>query len=138
MKIEINIEKKHLFVFIALSVLIIGIFFVIAYGGNNPSVVGHSIGELNLSPIYVVNDKVGIGTSNPQAKLDVEGDINVKGDISIPGLKRNDCYWTNWGCGEIICNESLFVAGVNFSKYRSRGCDNSFDEPYRRLFCCKL
>ncbi len=43
MKIEINIRKTHLILILTFLFLAT---FVIAYGGNQPTVVGHSIGEI--------------------------------------------------------------------------------------------
>jgi len=49
MEIKINIEKRHFFV-LAGSVLILWILvFVIAFGTNNPSNFGHSVGEIDWS-----------------------------------------------------------------------------------------
>jgi hypothetical protein len=46
LQVIINIEKKHL-TFLVLFVMIIGFTgFAIAYGGNNPPVLGHTFGEM--------------------------------------------------------------------------------------------
>ena len=41
-----NIEKRYACIIIGLLVLAVGIFAVNAYGGSQPSVVGHSAGEI--------------------------------------------------------------------------------------------
>jgi hypothetical protein len=54
MKLEINIEKKHLLVFMAfitaITAINTAINLVIAYGGTQPSVVGHSWSEIGDFP----------------------------------------------------------------------------------------
>lgn len=47
MRIELNIEKKYAFMIIALFSALTGMLVVYAYGGNTPTSVGHSIGELD-------------------------------------------------------------------------------------------
>ncbi len=44
---QINIEKKHLYFLVILSILTISISYAIAYGTSNPSIFGHSIGEID-------------------------------------------------------------------------------------------
>lgn len=53
MKIEINIKKTH---FILILTFLFLATFVIAYGGNQPAIVGHSIGELqDVAPNCLTN-----------------------------------------------------------------------------------
>jgi hypothetical protein len=74
MKIEMN--KNIIFLAIALILLGIGVY---AYGTSNPSNLGHSAGELDLSSGVngnaIFNDDVGIGTASPAEKLDVNGNV---------------------------------------------------------------
>jgi len=46
---QINIEKRHLFILLALVVFLAGVILVIGYGGSNPQVLGHSSGEINFT-----------------------------------------------------------------------------------------
>lgn len=46
MRITVNINKRYAYLIIGLLILTAGIFIVNAYGGNQPSVVGHSINEV--------------------------------------------------------------------------------------------
>ena len=46
MEIKVNIEKKHFWI---LTLLILGIGLVIAYGTNNPEVFGHSAEEIDVT-----------------------------------------------------------------------------------------
>jgi hypothetical protein len=49
MKIEVNINKTYFFVLLGVILIGFGFFFVFAYGGNNPQLVGHSAGEININ-----------------------------------------------------------------------------------------
>jgi hypothetical protein len=47
MVLEVKIEKKYVFIFLGLVLLIGGIFIATAYGTNNPPSFGHTPGELS-------------------------------------------------------------------------------------------
>lgn len=47
MALEVKIEKKYVFIFLGLILLIGGIFIATAYGTNNPPNFGHTPGELS-------------------------------------------------------------------------------------------
>lgn len=49
MRITVNINKKYAYVLIGLLILSAGIFIVNAFGGNQPSVAGHSVEEIDWS-----------------------------------------------------------------------------------------
>ncbi len=49
MKVVINIEKGRFYFIVGLLVLFGGMFAVSAFGGTEPSVIGHSAGEVDLS-----------------------------------------------------------------------------------------
>ena len=44
----------------------------------------------NIAPIYIKNDKVGIDIANPNAKLDVKGDMHVSTNVWIGATSRSD------------------------------------------------
>jgi len=44
--ININFQKKDLFLLSAIIVFLVGVGFVVAYGGNQPTVMGHSYNEI--------------------------------------------------------------------------------------------
>lgn len=48
MKIEVNIGKGHAIALGGILAIFTGIMFVVSYGGNQPSVMGHSWGEIEL------------------------------------------------------------------------------------------
>jgi hypothetical protein len=58
------------------------------------------VSDNNIS-IDIVNDRVGIGTSNPQFKLDVSGDINLTGTLNQNGSQFVASRWTS-GTGDDI------------------------------------
>ena len=84
MKVVINIEKRHVYLISSLLVLFAGMFAVNAFGGTEPSVMGHSEGELDLGPITLSGDNVGIGVASPTQKLDVSGNIKSSNSIMAP------------------------------------------------------
>lgn len=47
MKIELNIEKKHLYAIVAIIVLFIGVITVVAYTSDDPLYNGHTITEIS-------------------------------------------------------------------------------------------
>ena len=47
--LNLKVEKKHLYLFSAIIIFLVGVGVVIGYGGNQPSVHGHDLGELNLT-----------------------------------------------------------------------------------------
>jgi hypothetical protein len=44
------------------------------------------------------SQQVGIGTDNPQAKLDVNGSATFAGDVTCANLIANDVIMSNMGC----------------------------------------
>lgn len=88
MGLNINFSNKLAYTLIALAILALLAVGINSYSTNPdtgiPSVMGHSRGELNLTPIYInpANDYVGIGISSPATTLDVDGDLHVSQGIS--------------------------------------------------------
>ena len=168
LNIHINFTNRAIYTFVAFIILLIIGVTVYAFGTSTPSTFGHSAGELDLSAGVsgnaIFNDNVGIGTASPTEKLDVAGnikasgivcdsigcigsgglgagDVSISGDLDAPNLIRDSCSWSGWGCGSMVCSEGFFVAGINFNPTQSEGCwgfANDFDEPKRRIYCCKL
>ena len=48
MKLEVNIKKKYFFTILASVLILVAIIGTVAYGTNNPSVFGHSAGEVEI------------------------------------------------------------------------------------------
>ncbi len=107
----IKIEKRHVYVFVALVVLLIGIFVIRAYGSNIPSTFGHSAGEIDVT--------IGGQTKNLQQAIDNKniGNVVMVGDIPDANFERDlddicaklgggpnpnqdvwIVYWINLGC----------------------------------------
>jgi len=80
-RFNVNISNRFAYSLITvLLVLLIGVS-VYAFGTSNPSSFGHSAKELDFSGgvegNVVFNGSVGIGTNNPQVKLDVAEDFKI-------------------------------------------------------------
>ncbi|MEK6926506.1 MAG: hypothetical protein AABW50_04480 [Nanoarchaeota archaeon] len=81
----INFSNRAAYTFIVLGIIAAAAFFVSAYDANpdtgTPSTMGHSRGELNLSPIFInpTNDYIGINNPNPAIQLDVNGGAIFRG-----------------------------------------------------------
>lgn len=60
---------------VVVSILILAIL-VFAYGGTDPEIHGHSNQEVDIYPIVLdtLNSRVGIGTSSPARKLEIQDD----------------------------------------------------------------
>jgi len=81
MRVEIRTGNRHLLFLITSVSLILALGVAAAYNdppiGGNPQVMGHSVDELNLTPIYIdtANSRVGIGMPVPFFALDANGPI---------------------------------------------------------------
>ena len=128
MKIEVNIEKKHLYTFVLVLVLFTGINFVIGYGGSDPSVMGHSWGELDCDTDFCVGSSgVGIGTTSPSNALDVVGNAKFKGGVVV-----DDGYDLQIHDGSLcITNQGYCVNDVPGSLKIGTGGIYATDDAYR-------
>lgn len=59
MELRIKIDKKHVYILAVLTMLLLGGMGAFAFGGNNPSVLGHSAAELIVNSTSVVDDSLG-------------------------------------------------------------------------------
>lgn len=77
--LNINIGKKETIFFMAFFAVTLGIGIVVAWGGNDPTMMGHSPGEI-IMPEH--------------SHLDFESGRVTQGSIilPIPGYTTNDCY----------------------------------------------
>ncbi len=58
MEIQISVKKSHLYGFLSCLIVILGAFMVSAFGGSNPSVLGHSAAELIVNGTSVVDNSL--------------------------------------------------------------------------------
>src|SRR3989344_4288872 len=88
MGLTINFSNKLAYTLVAIVILGLVAIGVNAYGTNNPSVMGHSPGELNLTPITInqVNNRVGINNVAPLTTLDVGGSLRSTSGTFANGL----------------------------------------------------
>jgi hypothetical protein len=111
-----NISNRLAYTLIViLSIVLIGVG-VYATGGNNPAIMGHTSGELDLSGGVngnaVFNGNVGIGIANPLAKLHVVGtSILDFGAVA-------SCHGSASSCDSYILND----AGCNGHNGCEMGC----------------
>ena len=64
-----------------------------------------------------------------------------RGDLNVPNLIRDSCFWTDASCGQMVCPESYFLAGIERPASANEQCwgkGNDYDEPWTKLYCCKL
>jgi len=81
-KINLNFGNKTFYIIIILAVILVVGGFVIAYGENNPPVMGHSLGELDAS--QCANGQVLKKTSGVWACGDVSSGVSaVSGSSGI-------------------------------------------------------
>lgn len=99
---------------------------------------------------FIASGNVGIGTANPSAKLEVNGNakingnLTVDGDIDINANAWSNCTWTGWlvvgrGAGvypALLCPASKYQAGMQFIK--NRDGDGDYDWHSFRLYCCEI
>jgi len=99
-KLKLEVKKKDL-IWVGLIIVIVGIGLVVAYGGSQPTVVGHSLGEITMP-----------SCSEGQV-LKMSGGVWACGDGSSSG-GINGCYVaTRTGPGDIWCNEGYHLVGAN-------------------------
>jgi hypothetical protein len=162
--ININIQKKDLFLIAAIVVFMVGSGIIIGYNsppvGGKPNIMGHSADELDLAPLHIdkANDIVSIGSLS-------SGNINVSwkktlgnyGEDNYPVFDFvNDPLCGSFGLiptGGDDCdgnNDSAYICPIGAKKYckdvvsHISPCDPKYsfclDLPvnYCRTVTCKL
>ena len=80
MKFTINIEKRFAYVVIGVLIVVLGALIVYSYNTGPASFVGHTWDEVicdNNLCVDTNSNNVGIGTANPQEKLDINGNVKA-------------------------------------------------------------
>ena len=55
-------------------------------------------------------------------------------------VEHRGCFWTGWGCGAQQCPAGHYQTGVDFNAAQGEECwghGNKYDEPFRRIRCCR-
>ncbi|MFA5061087.1 MAG: hypothetical protein WC494_02125 [Candidatus Pacearchaeota archaeon] len=85
MVINITFSNKTFYLLIGVLVLLVSFGLVYAYGGSQPSVMGHSFGEIGMDCQIYMND-TNLGTVTwecPEGRM-ISGGCAVKGEHSAP------------------------------------------------------
>jgi len=86
MSINIHIQKKDLWLLSAIVIFLVGVGYVIAYGGNQPSVHGHSAGEVEGTSLGAWTDKDSNGNN-----LAIDNVYKVTGDGFLIWTTQDQC-----------------------------------------------
>lgn len=113
---------------------------------NSPSIIKFS--TLNTDRLFIYNENIGIGVSNPLYKLDINGDINLTGDVRKNGLilpqwinNNNSLYYNNGNVGIGTSTPSLklsVIGSINatetvtsgFSDIRLKKIHSNIENPF--------
>ncbi|RJQ21029.1 hypothetical protein C4580_03335 [Candidatus Woesearchaeota archaeon] len=96
MAVQIRIEKRHMLVFLLVAVLTLGSVLVIAFGGTNPAVLGHTVGELQGTTCPGTQKLTVDGAGALVCAADADTDTNTQcddqncGTIDVDGLQNSD------------------------------------------------
>ena len=113
MKLTINIKKKHFFGLLALGLIVLGVVGVIA---SNPSVFGHSTGEINWEGSI---PKLCLGGTCITSWAGLGGGAAITEDLTVGGVKIVSVNGSNAACPNgfaILASKSASVTcGVSGS-----------------------
>ena len=118
MKLEVHIDKKHFFIILGAILILAGAIYANAYGGSDPEIMGHNIGELegiNCGVGKYLRYTSGVGWS---CETDADTDTKCNSANSCSSVCiGNDCR-SSWpsggGTGDItgvVVTNGLFGGG---------------------------
>ncbi len=101
----VNIEKRHVFLIVGVLVFFGGLFFVNAFGGDSPVVMGHSSGEIVVDDAFcnrITGHGCGVDNNVVTECLDdefLDGDgscLTAEEIVGVAGggVILSNCYWT--------------------------------------------
>ena len=90
MKIEVNVTKRRFFMIFGTILLLVGIFTVYAFGTNNPSSFGHTLGEIEFTLNFSEERSIQDGASATY-------DIGSTSDYKFCALATSGWYY--WDSG---------------------------------------
>ena len=132
--INIQIQKKDLWLLAAIMIFLAGVAYVIAYNpsgtGGNPAIMGHSVDEIDWSkaiPNLYVNGNVGIGTTSPSQKLDVNGTFRLQ-PSSTP-IAANGVMYYDSGTNRFRCYQNGVWADCIGTGAGSQNVFTTIDAP---------
>jgi len=135
MRVSFEIGERHFLFLVGILAVVSAIGIVTGYGGTDPDVVGHTLGEIGAGTFsagdYVFPDNLGVG-----GNLGVTGSIKL-GDVSRSSWPVLTCMTkSESGGGEIYCDEGWTMTGGG-CVWRSDGNDRYvYSHPYENGWRC--
>ncbi|MBU3924113.1 MAG: hypothetical protein KJ592_04300, partial [Nanoarchaeota archaeon] len=129
--VMINIGRKELVVFVGVLVLVLGVGFGVAYGGNQPSVVGHSAGEIEGGAGEEVRVWQNMGPSIYQDSRDhstscdsgyLMSGVRVYVSVAVDGFMTAQCIESSFLLSGSTIKGPL---GNLDNQFQSLNCDNN-------------
>lgn len=96
MRVELEVKRSHAYLVSFLFVILISIGLVNAFGGSSPTVLGHSVGELQGTPCAGTNKLTVDGTGAFVCAADSDTDTNTQcddqncGTVDVDGIQNSD------------------------------------------------
>jgi hypothetical protein len=111
--VQINIEKKDLYILTALMILLMGTTMIIAFGSNNPTLNGHDLGEIQL-PNCAEGQVLKLTSGNWVCGTDISGGGSApnydSGWVYIPSVSQEHTF--NHALGVVPSNIMLLTCGA--------------------------
>ena len=119
MNLSVDIKDRHILFLLSILAAVSAVGIVTGYGGTEPSVVGHTPGELApgtfSSGDYVFPNNLDVSDS-----LDVGNNLGVGGDLAVTGILQASnvgSVFIRWGNGEAPSETELLYSGYAFNGY---------------------